>query len=169
MNNYCTNCGRKLDEGEKICPDCKVEVVLEPKEKKKMIKSVLIITGVLILCFIGFSIAKEKIDKIKVKKLQKDYVEPYLKKHYRNVSYAIEYDSTGKCIISGNCEFDAAMGCDGGACEPYEYLSDKECRSYYYSVKMRKKTCIVTVVYKDKQYTVVEGKNIYEKSDKKEV
>lgn len=91
-----------------------------------------------------------------------------MKQNYSDTNYSIKYNTSGECIISGNCDFDPVMGCDGGSCQPYKYLDKSECESHYYKVKIDTKELIITVVNKDKTYSVVEGKNIYgtDKQDK---
>ena len=173
MNNYCTNCGKKLEKNELVCKNCNTSIIDLPynyvyksPKKKKMQKNILIIIGVCILCFLVFSFSKKIIEKVKIDKLQKNYVEPYLERNYSNVNYSIKYDSSGKCIISGDCYFDPSMGCDGHVCHQYEYLNENECKSYYYHIKTdddidADNEFIITVFNKDDLYSVVEGKNIY--------
>ena len=100
---------------------------------------------------------------MKIHKLQKEKVEPYIKKTYPDKDYSIKYHSQGKCIIDGDCLFDPSMGCDGGTCYPYKYLESEDCKSYYYSVELENETITITVVHQRKKYYVVEGKNIYGK------
>ena len=173
MNNYCTNCGKKLKHNELVCKNCQTPIVDLPydyeyksPQKAKLLKVILIIIVIFLLCILSIFIAKTLIQKNKVNSLQNNYVEPYLQQNYPNTNYSIEFDYSGKCIISGNCYFDPVQGCDGGACQEYEYLSDEDCQSYYYNVSTAKTNFVVTVVYKDNTYYVVEGRNIYGEDEK---
>lgn len=170
MNNYCTNCGNKLEIDDLVCKTCNAPIIELPynydyksPEKKERTRKTLTIICICLLCVITFCFAKGVINKIKVSKMQKEYVEPYLKENYSNLNYSIKYDSSGKCIVSGDCYFDPAMGCDGGACREYTYLDKNDCKSYYYSIKSDTKEFILTVVDRNNQFSVVEGKNIYGK------
>lgn len=82
-----------------------------------------------------------------------------MKKNFKENDYSIEYMSSGKCVVSGNCMFDPLFGCDGGVCQEYTFLEG--CKSYYYSVEIKDETYTITVFYKDKVYSVIEGENIY--------
>lgn len=175
MNNYCTNCGKKLMERDLICNNCNTPIIELPynykyvdsrkkyvdSRKSKIKRVMLIIIGIILLCLIGVFIANNIINRLTIKKLQKDYIEPYLEENYTSKKYSITYDSAGKCIISGNCIFDPVMGCDGGTCQPYKYLDENECKSYYYSVIIEDKELTLTVVNQNNNFYVVEGKNIY--------
>ncbi len=168
MNNYCTNCGKKLEKDDLACKACNTPIIDLPynydyksPEKKETTRKILTILGICILCVIVFFIAKDVINRIKISKMQKEYIEPYLKENYSNLNYSIKYNSSGKCIISGNCYFDPVMGCDGGACQEYKYLDDNNCKSYYYSIKSDTKEFLLTVVNRNNHFFVVEGKNIY--------
>ena len=168
MNNYCTNCGKKLKSNELVCENCNIPIIdlpcnyvyISPK-KKKIIRNILIVLGLIILGIVIFCFARQLSYKIKINALQKKYVNPYLIENYGNLNYSIKYDTSGKCIISGNCYFDPVMGCDGGVCQVYKYLDENECRAYYYSVESDTQKFIVTVVNKDNQFYAVEGRNIY--------
>ncbi len=168
MNNYCTNCGKKLEKDDLVCKNCNTPIVDLPynydyksPETKKRTRKILTILGICIVCVIVFFFAKGVINKIKISKLQKEYIEPYLKENYSNLNYSIKYDSSGKCIISGNCYFDPVMGCDGGACQEYQYLDEDNCKSYYYSIKSDEKDFLLTVVNRNNHFYVVKGENIY--------
>jgi hypothetical protein len=168
VNNYCTNCGKKLMKSDLICNNCNTPIIELPynykfvdSRKRKFIRVMLIIIGIIILCLIGVFIANNITNKLTIKRLQNNYIEPYLEENYTSEKYSITYDSVGKCIISGNCIFDPAMGCDGGTCQRYKYLDENECKSYYYSVKIEDKEFTLTVVNQNNNFYVVEGKNIY--------
>ena len=170
MNNYCTNCGKELEKNDLVCKNCNTPIIDLPynydyksPEAKERTRKILTILGICIMCMIVFFFAKGVINKIKISKLQKAYIEPFLKENYSNLNYSIKYNSSGKCIISGNCYFDPVKGCDGGVCQEYRYLDEKDCKSYYYSIKSNTKEFILTVVNRNNQFFVVEGKNIYGK------
>lgn len=171
MNNYCTNCGKKLVKDELVCKACNTPIIdlpynydYKPLEEKARMRKILIIIGIGIVFVIAFYFAKGVISRIKISKMQKEYIEPYLKENYSNLNYSIKYDLSGKCIISGNCYFDPVMGCDGGSCQEYEYLDENDCKSYYYFIKSDTTEFILTVVEKNNQFSVVEGRNIYGKN-----
>ena len=113
MNNYCTNCGKKLEKDDLICKNCNTPIIDIPhnyNKKKEKTKKTLIKIGKYMLFIVAFFLTIIFINKIKINKLQKEYVEPYLKEHYSNLNYSIKYNYSGKCIISGNCYFDFVMG-----------------------------------------------------------
>lgn len=169
MNNYCTNCGKKLNNGDLVCSSCGTPIVdlpynyiyKSPKEieKKKEIKRNMFIIGIVLLCLMIVCFVIFMIHRSKVNNLKDEYVKPYLEQNYDGVNYSVKYDSGGKCIISGNCYPYPLEGCNE-RCE-YEYLDEKECSSYYYFVKTDEESFFVTVFYRNKTYSVVEGKNIY--------
>ncbi|MDD6879521.1 MAG: hypothetical protein PUD59_04775 [bacterium] len=168
MNNYCTNCGTKLEKNELVCKNCNIPIVDLPynykyksPERRKKIKRNLIIISVCTLFIVAFIFSKNIIKKIKVNKLQREYVEPYLKENYASLNYSVKYVSSGQCIISGECSSNLFSGCEGGYCEEYEYLDKKDCKSYYYSVKTDTESFKITVFNKDNKFTVVKGVNIY--------
>ena len=165
MNDYCANCGRKLEKEELICKECNTPIIdYDYKLSKETMQNIkiIIIIGSFILCVITFFFLKIIIHNIKVDKMQNEYIEPYLKENYSSLNYSIKYNSSGKCIISGDCYFDPMMGYDGGGmCQVYEYLDDRSCKSYYYFIESDSREFILTVVNKDNKFFVVEGRNIY--------
>lgn len=170
LNNYCTNCGKKLGRNDSICKSCNTPIVNIPDNYqyespliKKTKKMVLVILGIALFC-ISVSLTKNIITRVQACKFQKKYINPYLEKNYKNVKYKVKYDSIGKCIISGNCKFDPLFGCDGGACEEYEYLSKYECKAYYFEVEINNEKLLLTLVDKNDETYVVEGENIYGKN-----
>ena len=170
MNNYCTNCGKKLKRKELVCENCNVAIVNLPydsnyvspktkKKRKKIQKYCLIIIGAVLVVALLMHLHT----RITSKKLLKEYVQPYVEKNYGN--YNIEYESSGKCIIAGNCYSEPVIECDGNGCDLYEYLSRFECRSYFYNIYIGNDEKLITVFYRIGKYNVVEGRNIYGISD----
>ena len=167
LNNYCTNCGKKLGKNDLVCKSCNTPIVDIPDNyqyksplRKKSRKIILVILGIVAFT-ISVSLTKEIITRVQAYKFLKKYVNPYLEKTYKNEKYKVKYDSMGKCIISGNCHYDPLGGCDGGLCKEYEYLSKYECKAYYFKVEMSDKKLLLTLVDKNDETYVVEGENIY--------
>ena len=57
MNNYCTNCGHKLNSKDIVCPKCNLAIVddreeLNKKRNKKIIKIGLIILYIILSIFV---------------------------------------------------------------------------------------------------------------------
>lgn len=178
MNNYCTNCGKKLEKDELVCKKCNTPIVELPynyvyksPSKIKLEDKVLTIISIVLVIIVAIFlviIVVIFINKNKVNNIQKKYVEPYLNKNYGSDNYSVKYDSSGKCIISGDCY--SSGSCNfGGTCIEYEYLDRFQCKSYYYRVNTKYKDFIVTVVKKKNGINVVEGRNIYgtDKSEEK--
>lgn len=176
MNNYCTNCGNQLKKRELVCSECNTPIIdlpddyefkgISKKSTNKKTRNIVIFCSlfVLVLFLIYFVFVNVKsgvyLDK---------YVKPFLKENYGDLDYSIEYDGSGKCIVSGDCYFDPVRGCDGGACEEYEYLNDFGCFSYYYIVETADEKFAVTVVDYDKKVSVVKGRSIYGAEEEEEV
>lgn len=180
MNNYCTHCGKKLEEGEQICQNCNTPIYkLSPDNLKTSSKKLkcwemilIIIFSIVFICFIicfiyiGGDIFEKNFQKQKIEKeaknLQKEYVEPYLKENYVDAEYKVEFFEKSQCVISGTCEHDPVLGCDGGLCEEYQYLSESECTSYFYYIYVgENREFLLTAVQKGDETYVVEGTNIY--------
>lgn len=164
MNNYCTNCGNKLNKNDLVCQNCNTPIIDLPynyiykSPQKKRINKIIIISlsilvSLIILIILGYI--------LKINVLKTKYVEKYILDNYPNQKYTIKYNSSGKCIVSGNCYYNWGSGCDQNSCDEYKYLNRFKCRSYYYNVKIDKKNFIITVFRKGLKYSVVEGKNIY--------
>ena len=168
MNNYCTKCGKELEKDELVCKNCNTPIVELPynyeyksPEKRKKTRKILIIVGICLLSVFFFCFGKAAINEIKINKLKKEYVESYIKENYGNLNYSIKYESSGKCIISGDCYVDYVGGCESGGCQEYEYLDENDCKSYYFDVKNNTNQFIITVVDRNNVISVVEGRNIY--------
>ena len=175
MNNYCTNCGNQLKKRDLVCSECNTPIIdlpegyefkgISEKSANKKTRNIIIFCSlfVLVLFLIYFVFVNVKsgvyLDK---------YVKPFLKENYGDLDYSIEYDGSGKCIVSGNCYFDPVRGCDGGACEEYEYLNEFGCFSYYYIVETADENFVVTVVDYDKKVSVVKGRSIYGSEEEEE-
>ena len=176
MNNYCTNCGNRLKKRDLVCSECNTPIIdlpegyefkgISEKSANKKTRNIVIFCSlfVLVLFLIYFVFVNVKsgvyLDK---------YVKPFLKENYGDLDYLIEYDGSGKCIVSGNCYFDPVRGCDGGACEEYEYLNEFGCFSYYYIVETADEKFVVTVVDYDKKVSVVKGRSIYGAEEEEDV
>ena len=137
MNNYCTNCGEKLNKNDLICKKCNTPVVDIPDNyvtpnKKKTKKKVLMIIGIIIVSFIVLFGVKELIKLYEVSKIKKSYIIPLIEKEYKGENYKLSFSNKGRCIVSGNCKFDPVFGCDGGACDEYVYLDEDTCTAYYF-------------------------------------
>ena len=120
-----------------------------------------------VLCIISLYFLIQLVNNKSISDMQKEYVEPYLEEHYSDLEYKIEYKSSGKCIIDGECT-PSIISIDASGCQnTYQYLDN--CRSYYYTViPTNEDDFIVTVVKKGKQKYVVEGKNIYGKDNEEQ-
>ena len=163
MNNYCTNCGKKLSGGELVCKKCNTPIIKLDKNYKftsKKTKNIKKVFFIVVIVFILIIISLFSIHMLSVYKLKNEYVIPFIENELHEKNYKVRYDSSGKCIVSGNCYFDPVQGCDGGICSQYEYSKDKNCKSYYYSVKVKNESFFVTVVKKGNKFYTVKGKNI---------
>lgn len=92
---------------------------------------------------------------------KRKYVDSYLKDNYGESNYSIKYDSSGKCLVSGDCGHKVSNSALGYSCSPSQYLENDKCKSYYYKVKTTSNEFIVTVVNRKGLITVVEDKYIY--------
>lgn len=172
LNNYCTNCGEKLSKKDLICKKCNAPIIdlpnnyaYESKTWKKIKKIILIVFGIIILCIGTSYLTSEILKAVEINKLQKKYINPYIKNNYNDKNYNIEFDYIGKCIISGDCVFDPLMGCDGGSCYEYEYLDKSECKAYYFKISGDSEEFILTLVNNNNEFYVVKGKNIYDENE----
>ena len=108
---------------------------------------------------------------LKVNKIKKELIIPYVKENYNLESYSVKYSKKGRCIIDGDTYFNPFMAC-GGSLKPYQYLPEDVCSAYYFELKFYgasddDKTIITAVYLNDLKY-VVEGKNIYGKKEDSE-
>lgn len=174
MNNYCTNCGTRLGSKDFACNNCGIPIVDIPigykfksnQQKKKQKKILTVIAAIMLLC-VSLVVGKIVFTEIKIKKLEKDYVLPFIKENYPINSATVKFSDAGKCVISGDCYTNFGSGCDGSSCEPYKYMDRFKCKSYYYDANINGKNFTITVFKKDGKYGVVEGKNIYGKDKEK--
>lgn len=138
---------------ELVCGNCNTPVVNIPVDYQASSsnKKIIIIVVIFIICNFLFT-------RINAIYLEKKYVEPYVQENFNDRDISINYDSSGKCVLSGNCFFDPVAGLDGGSCEEYSFLAD--CKAYYYKVESSDSEVYVTVYFTDGEYSVVQGKNI---------
>lgn len=115
MNNYCTNCGKKLD-GEIMCPDCKLGVIDIPKEKKKIkISKKYVLGGIVLILLIYF--LYRFICRMNVLNITKNMLS--------NTNYSkIVITKTEPCKV-------CAASCDGGC---YQYKKVLNCYAYYMDI-----------------------------------
>ena len=173
MNNYCTNCGKKLEKGELECLNCNTLVVDLPcdyvyvtPEKRKRNKIILyVFIGLLtvILLVIGIQYL---IFRIKLGKYEKEYIKPYITQKYGSSYKKIKYVDKTDCIVSGDCYFDPVMGCDGGACVQYKYVELGTCVSYHFTVSNGDSEKNINVSVRGDEVRVAEGVYIYDKKYK---
>lgn len=176
MNNYCTNCGNRLKKRDLVCSECNTPIIDLPddyefksfseKSANKKTRNIVIFCSLFVL---GLFLIYFVFVNVKSGVYLDKYVKPFLKENYGDLDYSIEYDGSGKCIVSGNCYFDPVRGCDGGACEEYEYLNEFGCFSYYYIVETADEKFVVTVVDYDKKVSVVKGRSIYGAEEEEDV
>lgn len=176
MNNYCTNCGNRLKKRDLVCSECNTPIIDLPddyefksvseKSANKKTRNIVIFCSLFVL---GLFLIYFVFVNVKSGVYLDKYVKPFLKENYGDLDYSIEYDGSGKCIVSGNCYFDLVRGCDGGACDEYEYLNEFGCFSYYYIVETADENFVVTVVDYDKKVSVVKGRSIYGAEEEEEV
>lgn len=176
MNNYCTNCGNRLKKRDLVCSECNTPIIDLPddyefksvseKSANKKTRNIVIFCSLFVL---GLFLIYFVFVNVKSGVYLDKYVKPFLKENYGDLDYSIEYDGSGKCIVSGNCYFDLVRGCDGGACDEYEYLNEFGCFSYYYIVETADEKFVVTVVDYDKKVSVVKGRSIYGTEEGEEV
>ena len=93
--------------------------------------------------------------------LKKEYVNSYLKKNYGGDNYFIKFNSSGKCLVSGDCAHSTNNSALGPPCNSYLYLNSDECKSYSYKVSINSKEFLVTVFDRNGLISVFEGKNVY--------
>lgn len=169
MNNYCTNCGKKLGKDDLVCQICNTPIVDLPhnyyyksSKEKKSLKKLLIIVSIVLLISVIIPSIIVFINKNKAYKIQKKYIEPYLEKNYHNSYSSIEFEGSGKCIIGGECSRNSIKACDisPGRCKEYIYLEDNNCKSYYFHISGKKAPFVVTAVKQNNKFYVVTGKNI---------
>lgn len=159
MNNYCSNCGKKLKPRVYCCPDCKTPVIdlskIYPKKENKIsntflkvIGIIMLVAGVIVVALIITAFA-----------FKYKYVKPYLKSTYGDNVESIKFVSIGRCTSSGDCYVDPVMGCDGGACTPYTYVDG--CVSFLYSFNYGGKKEKVNVSINSKGIETNLGEHIY--------
>ena len=97
MNNYCTNCGEKLEDDMIKCEKCGTYVIdLRGINKKKIFRIVNIIIIILVLGIIITIVCYY----LYYKNLNKSIYENYLKDDFREAQY-VKYDSCRVCNVGG--------------------------------------------------------------------
>lgn len=130
MNNYCTNCGEKLETNAVKCNQCNTYVVdLKVINKKKIFCTIGIIIIILILGIITTIICYN----LYYKNLGKSLYEKYLKADYKDAQY-VKYGSCRVCEDS--CE---------GSC--LQYATIIGCFRYYYKSDTNIKNPDIVIFY----------------------
>lgn len=166
MNNYCTNCGKKLEEGKLVCDNCNVPIIDLSSDysydlyRKKRNKNRMKMVGICFLSAIVFILSKITIDKVKAKKIQNKYVDSYISENYNFSTYDVHLKRMGQCKIYSCDENDYNCGL-GSLCCFDRYLENESCKSYTYYVYSSEKDFLVTVYYRNNTYDVIEGESIY--------
>lgn len=97
----------------------------------------------------------EKIKKIQINKLQKEYVEPFLKENLEMSNYEIEFKRQGKCKTYV-CSED--IWC-GRLCCQDKYVKSG-CKAYTYRITNNGNTFLITVFNYKNKYQVIEGEEV---------
>ena len=98
MNNYCTNCGKKLNEGVIKCDECNTYVVdLKVVNKQKIFRLISIIIIALILGIITIIAGYN----LYYKNINKNIYNKYIKDEFKDAQY-VGYDACHVCKIA--CE-----------------------------------------------------------------
>ena len=130
MNNYCTNCGEKLETNAVKCNQCNTYVVdLKVINKKKIFCTIGIFIIILILGIITTIICYN----LYYKNLGKSLYEKYLKADYKDAQY-VKYGSCRVCEDS--CE---------GSC--LQYATIIGCFRYYYKSDTNIKNPDIVIFY----------------------
>ncbi len=124
MNNYCTNCGKKLDKNELKCSDCGVSNVkdfalIKNKQHSKGNFGVVIILLIVFMVLIC----------VLIKSSPKYKIESYIKNSLNSSNVELKYQGRAKC--TGKC----IIPLDG--CLFAETVSG--CNIYYYRVNLDKR------------------------------
>ena len=143
MNNYCSNCGKKLSKSDYYCSECNTPVIdlpeKEPSDKEKFKVMFWKIVGkilIILVLLIGLMYTASVVIKY-------TQVKTFLAQNYEGKVDKISFDSFGRCVSSGDCYADPVMGCDGGSCTPYKYVNN--CYAFFYSFKDGNKKGFVNV------------------------
>jgi len=130
MNNYCTNCGKKLEKNALCCPSCGTAVVNDKSNKKPYKKVKLIIFGFLIFCAILAITIPYGIrlnEKISIKKIEKKIIDNEMKKLYKSAYIGSEFIKKEACLESYNtCAGDSGSG----------RQAVKDCDVYFFKVNL---------------------------------
>ncbi len=118
MNNFCTNCGKKLEANVTKCDQCNTFVVdLKVINKKKIFHTVSTILIVLILGIIATIICYN----LYYKNLYKSLYEKYLKADYSTAQY-VKYEACRIC--EGSCDGTCINSPKVVGCFKYYYKSN---------------------------------------------
>ena len=118
MNNFCTNCGKKLETNAIKCDQCNTYVVdLKVTNKKKIFRIVSIIIIILILGIIATITCYN----LYYKNLNKSIYEKYLKADFKEAQY-VKYDSCHAC--EGSCDDSCINSPKIVGCFKYYYKSN---------------------------------------------
>ncbi len=120
MNNYCTNCGHKLNSKDIVCPKCNLAIVddreeLNKKRNKKIIKIGLIILVCFMFLYIIYNIINFCI----------------VKRYINNVMSKYDYDKVKLSKIE-QCKV-CSGSCDGN-CTNYQYVIN--CHKYTFQINV---------------------------------
>ena len=156
MNNYCTNCGKKLEENAIKCEECNTYVIdLKEINKNKIFKR---IKTIVILIVIGI-ISSVVIYTLYYKFLHRSLYNKYLKENFKDAQY-IGYDSCRKC--DGSCDGSCINSPKIVGCFKYYYKSDPNiAKSDITIYSKRGEVSIDTYSYIIKKYGFIENNESY--------
>ena len=118
MNNFCTNCGKKLETNVIKCDECNTYVVdLKVINKKKIFR----IVSIILIVFILGIIATITCYNLYYKNLNKSLYEKYLKADYKEAQY-VKYNSCRAC--DGSCDGSCINSPKIVGCFKYYYKSN---------------------------------------------
>lgn len=118
MNNFCTNCGKKLENNVIKCDECNTYVIdLKVINKKKIFRIVSIVIVVLVLGIIATITCYN----LYYQNLNKSIYEKYLKNDFKEAQY-VKYDSCHAC--DGSCDGSCISSPKIVGCFKYYYKSN---------------------------------------------
>lgn len=163
MNNYCTNCGEKIEKNELVCKKCNTPIIdlseyYENNLKNKQSKKIYIIVIILVIFIIVVYFVFLGIKLFKPKSLEKKYIKPYVEGKYHLSEYTTNLEYFGECLYDYCHDEEINCGC-GTACCNDLYIK-KGCKSYIYKIVSDDKEFFVTVFYYKNKYHVIDGKEV---------